>query len=152
MTRVDKRNAVMLLSLVALAAVVGSTVLAVYAVDETGTNKETKVGIRPWGLGHMRGWRPLGPIEVSADYKAKVISIAQSDPDVQGLLADGYNVTRVMPIIKSVVDANGAVTTKATSAIVELQKGKTSHASVQVSLDEAKVKQIVIQTRTVITK
>jgi len=57
-----------------------------------------------------------------------------------------------MPIIKSVVDANGAVTTKATSAIVELRKGTTSHASVLVSLDEAKVKQIVIQTRTVITK
>ena len=79
-------------------------------------------------------------------------NIAKSDTDVQNLLADGYNITSVRPIIKTVVDAEGDVVTKATSAVLMLQKDTTGLASVMVNLEEAKVTQIVILTRTVIEK
>ena len=79
-------------------------------------------------------------------------NIAENDTDVQNLIADGYNATSVRPIIKTVVDTEGNVVTKATSAVLILQKDTTGHASVMVSIEEAKVTQIVIQTRTVIDK
>ena len=40
------------------------------------------------------------PIEVSDEYKTAITTIAENDMDVQQLLADGYNVTRVLPIVK----------------------------------------------------
>jgi hypothetical protein len=71
---------------------------------------------------------------------------------VQNLLADGYNITSVRPIIKSVVDANGYVTTKVTSAIVILQKDTSGFATVSVNLEEGKVTEIVILGRAVTEK
>lgn len=71
---------------------------------------------------------------------------------MQNLLADGYNITSVRPIIKSVVDANGYVTTKVTSAIVILQKDTSGFATVSVNLEEGKVTEIVILGRAVTEK
>ena len=100
----------------------------------------------------MRGFGGFGSIEVSEEFEQTVISIAESDSDVQNLITDGYNVTSVRPIIKTVVDAEGNVVTKATSAVLTLQKDTTGHATVMVDIEEAKVTQIVILTRTVIDK
>jgi hypothetical protein len=115
------------------------------------------------GMGFERGHRggPMaefggfGAIEVSEEFEQKVTSIAESDSDVQNLLADGYNITAIRPIIKNVVDADGYVTTKATSAIIMLQKDTTDAfgcASVSVDVEAAKVTQVIILTRTVIDK
>jgi hypothetical protein len=113
------------------------------------------------GFGRGHGGGPMaapggfGAIEVSEEFEQKVTSIAENDSDVQNLLADGYNITAIRPIIKSVVDADGTVTTKATSAIVMLQKDTTDasgFASVSVDVEAAKVTQVVITTRTVIDK
>lgn len=71
---------------------------------------------------------------------------------MQNLLADGYNITSVRPIIKSVVDANGYVTTKVTSTIVILQKDTSDFATVSVNLEEGKVTEIVILGRAVTEK
>ena len=98
------------------------------------------------------GFGNFGSIEVSEEFKQTVTNIAESDEDVQNLIADGYNVTAVRPIIKTVVDAEGNVVTKATSAVLLLQKDTTGHASVLVNIEEAKVTQIIILTRTVIEK
>jgi hypothetical protein len=60
-----------------------------------------------------------------------------------------------MPIIKTVIDADGTLVTKATIAVVMLQKDTESAAgvaSVLVDLENSKVTQIVILTRTVIDK
>jgi hypothetical protein len=97
----------------------------------------------------------LGAIEVSEEFEQKVTSIAENDSDVQTLLADGYNITAIRPIIKSVIDADGYVTTQATSAIVMLQNDTTDasgFASVSVDIEAAKVTQVVITMRTVIDK
>jgi hypothetical protein len=98
------------------------------------------------------GFGGFGQIEVSDEFKQTVTNIAENDTDVQNLITQGYNVTSVTPIIKNVVDANGTVVTKATSAVLILQNGTTGRASVMVNIEEAKVTQIVILTRTVINK
>jgi hypothetical protein len=97
------------------------------------------------------GWRG-GNITVSQEYKNKVINIAQNDSDVQSLLADGYNITDVRPIINTVVEADGTVTMKATTAIVVLEKDTTGRAFATVNVEEGKVTEIVTLTRTVIEK
>jgi len=157
----DRRNALMLLSLVALAAVIGSTALTVYAADngeERGNGFAGWFnGRMPWGAcGQLGGWGHgggrYGFIEVSEEYKENVINIAKSDKDMQNLLNGGYNITGVRPIITTKVDAKGNVVMKATSAIVMLQKDTTGNASVWVNVEEGKVTRIVILTRTVIEK
>ena len=174
-----------MLTIVAIAAIMGGFLLTTQAADTSNTtatdtantttvttdNNYTAVpgwdngcmGFRGPGHGmgfgkHGFGGGPrgafggFGPVEVSSEFEQNVTNIAKSDTDVQKLLADGYNITLVRPVIKSVVDANGYVTTKATSAIVILQKDTTGLATVTVNIEEAKVTQIVILTRTVIEK
>jgi hypothetical protein len=132
-------------------------------VTTTSTDLQNEMAIPEWnvncmGFGRLgprfgrSGFGNFGPIEVSEEFKQTVTNIAESDQDVQNLVADGYNVTAVRPIIKTVVDAEGNVVTKATSAILLLQKDTTGHVTVLVNIEEAKVTQIVILTRTVIEK
>ena len=163
-TAIDRRKALTLLSVVALLAIM-STVVLTYAADN---GEESSNGSEGWFNGRMMlgpcgrlgGWRRgggrYGPIEVSEEYEENVINIAESDPDVQGLLNDGYSVVGVRPIITTRVDAEGNVVAKATNAIVVLEKDTASNASgnasVWVNLEEAKVTKIVIFTTTVIEK
>jgi hypothetical protein len=133
------------------------------SVTTTSTDLQSEMAIPDWNINCMGFGRPgprfgrsgfgnFGPIEVSEEFKQTVTNIAESDQDVQNLIVDGYNVTAVRPIIKTVVDAEGNVVTKATSAVLLLQKDTTGHATVLVNIEEAKVTQIVILTRTVIEK
>jgi hypothetical protein len=169
--------ALTLLTVVAFAAIMGGFLLTTKAADTTSTtdtNTATSTAngncmdIPSWnnfsmgfgrhgfgggpGAGFGAGPRGFGSVEVSAEFVQNVTNIAKSDADVQKLLADGYNITSVRPIIKTVVDAEGGVVTKATSAVVMLQKDTTGLATVTVNIEEAKVTQIVILTRTVIEK
>jgi hypothetical protein len=174
-----KITALALLAVVAFAAVMGGLLMTTKADDTTTTtdasttstatvtvdsNCSDVVGWNFGGMGFgrhgfggglrgpMGAFEGFGNIEVSAEFEQKVTDIAKNDTDVQNLLADGYNITAIRPIFKSVVDADGYVTTKATSAIVMLQKDTSGRALVSVNIDEAKVTKIVILTRTVIEK
>jgi preprotein translocase subunit SecF len=96
-----------------------------------------------------------GQVQVSDEFKENVTSIANADSDVQDLLNNGYNVTSVTPIFQSVVDGNGYVTTKASTAILTLTKDDSSSygkAQVLVDLDQATVTKIYIETKTLIEK
>jgi len=155
--KTDRKEALILLSVVALIAIASSSMLTVYATDN-GENSSyarwfngMKLGIGGRS-GRRCGGRPYGFIEVSEEYEANVISIAENDLDVQNLINEGYNVTGVRPIITTKIDAQGNVTTKATNAIIMLEKDTTSRASVWVNLEEGKVTRIVILTMTVIEK
>jgi len=171
MTVNRKITALALLSIVAFAAVIGGFLLTTQAADTTVTTDANTANtatitvdsncsdVLGWNFGGMGfgrrgfgGFGGFGPVEVSAEFVQNVTNIAKSDADVQKLLADGYNITLVRPVIKSVVDADGYVTAKATSAIVMLQKDTSGRASVFVNLEEGKVTRIVILTRTVIEK
>jgi hypothetical protein len=148
----------------AVAAIISGILLTTQAASATVTGDESSNSSTGWIFGNVGmgrcgrsgvgrwGLEPYGSVEVSEEFKQNVINIAESDTDVQALLNDGYNVTGVRPIIKSVVGAEGNVVTQATSAIVMLQKDTAGHASVLVDLEQGKVTQIVILTRTVIDK
>jgi hypothetical protein len=110
------------------------------------------MGFGRHGMGFARGVRDFGGIEVSDEYKAAVTAILENDTDVQQLLTDGYNVTRIMPVVKTVVDGEGNVATKATNATVILSKEGAGLALVSVDLTQNKVTQIVTYTKTVINK
>lgn len=157
-TTIDRKKALTLLSAVVVAAIIGSIALTAYAADNGQENSDGLMEKCGWSRGWLRGWRNCGFeqgryrfVEVSEEFKENVLNIAKSDDDVQALLDDGYNITAVRPFIKAIVEADGNVVTKATTAIVMLEKD-TSHASVWVDLEEAKVTKIVILTRTVIEK
>ena len=113
---------------------------------------------RAGGLGNATGYAcgqrmGLGRfVEVSEEFKTKVVNTAKNDTDVQKLLNDGYAVGVVRPLINSRIDANGYVVTKATGAILTLQKYTTGRAQVWVDLTKGKVVRLVISTRTVIEK
>jgi hypothetical protein len=118
------------------------------ACDYSGYYNDTRpfFGRQRWGWGHG------GSITVSQEFKDNVINITKSDSDVQKLLADGYDITDVRPIINTVVEADGTVTMKATSAIVTLYQDTTGRAFAWVDVEQGKVTKIVISTRTVIEK
>jgi len=115
-------------------------------------------GICGWSRGGLRrqgglfGRGGFGFVEVSEEFEENVITLAESDEDVQALLDDDYNITGVRPIVKTVIDGDGNVVTKATDAIVMLDKDETGKAVVWVDLEEGKVTKIVIVTITVIEK
>ena len=111
------------------------------------------MGFGGHGMGFGRhGMGGFGQIQVSDEYKTAVTTVAENDTDVQQLLSIGYNVTKVMPIIKTTIDAQGNVVTKATNATLVLVKDTTGMAFVSVDLEQSKVTQIVTYTRTVIEK
>ena len=101
------------------------------------------------GRGFMGGF---GNVEVSSEYTANVNAILGNDTDVQNLVSQGYNVTSINPIVKNIIEADGTLSTKATTAIVTLQNGTSGFATVSVDVSQSKVTQIVIITRTVIDK
>ncbi|MEM2147392.1 MAG: hypothetical protein QXJ94_02170 [Candidatus Bathyarchaeia archaeon] len=164
-----------ILSVVIAAAVISGIVLNAYssAVSASPVGEGTVQGLLAWnGLGleglnngnftadmfpsargGMRGHGCGGfLIEVSEEFKENVISIAENDSDVQSLLNEGYNITQVKPMIKMVVEGDGSVTTKATSAVLTLEKDTTGRATVWVDLEQGKVTKIAIMTLTVIDK
>jgi hypothetical protein len=164
MMKMDRSKALILLSVVAFATMLGGLYVTAYATNSSGNS--TAFGLRGSGIemapelfgsGFKGGLMPGGMgrngfVEVSAEYNQTVINIVESDSDVQNLLAEGYSISAVRPIIKSVVQADGTVVAKATSAVVILTKDTAGTASVWVDVTAGKVTKIVILTRTVIDK
>ncbi len=178
----NRSKSLMLLTIVILATIFSGIALTTMAADsgDESTDELTAVvaeteeestngcaefmpwrmmpGICGWSRGDLRGQGRVfgrcgfGFIEVSEEFKENVITLAESDEDVQALLDDGYNITGVKPIVKTVIDGDGNVVTKATDAIVMLDRDETGKACVWVDLEEGKVTKIVIVTRTIIEK
>jgi hypothetical protein len=140
-----------------MSAMLGSIALTAYA---TGNDEGNSAIQELWGWGQgfrggarMRGGRGCsGFVEVSEAYNETVINIVKSDQDVQNLLAEGYSISVVRPIIKTTVEADGSVVMKATNAIVLLSKDTTAKATAWVDLSAGKVTKIVTMTMTVIDK
>jgi hypothetical protein len=79
-------------------------------------------------------------ISISDEFKQKVISILQSDPDTATLLAQGYNITRIVPIkISAVIGGDGTVTLKVTKVAVVLSNGAGSKAVAVVDIEKGSV-------------
>ncbi|WP_455283724.1 hypothetical protein [[Eubacterium] cellulosolvens] len=146
---------VVVLSLVTVAAILGTMALTVSAADDGEESSSFPLWIAgrcEWGRGGLRGRGPFGFVEVSEEFEENAINIAKSDQDVLDLLDDGYSIAGVRPLIVTRVEANGDLVTKATGAFVVLEQNTTSIARVWVDLEEAKVTKIVIVAITVIEK
>lgn len=163
---IDKKKALVLLPVVVAAAIIGGIALSAYSAanacsavnGEDGWNGSAAwaengwmVGTQGWPRGGMLGRGCFG-FEVSDEFRDNVVNITKNDTDVLNLLNDGYNITGVRPIIKTAVEGDGSVVMKATGAIVMLEKNTTSHAIVKVDVENAKVTEIIILTKTVIEK
>jgi hypothetical protein len=155
----ERKVKLLMLSTVLILAILSGVAVMVYANGvANGTSTESNIMLNydgcPGGHGFGRqgfGWRG-GNVTVSQGYKDNVINIAKNDSDVQNLLAEGYNISDIRPIINTVIEADGTVTMKATTAIVVLEKGTTGRAFVTVNVEQGKVARIEILTRAVIEK
>ena len=129
--------------------------IATTFVDATGqetnaTNTRGFKGIVGW---LRQRWGRYGYVEGSERFKANAITIATSDQDVQELLNSGYSIIGVRPIIKSIVDDDGDVLSKATHAVVILKNEETMNfAVIWVDMNTSSVLKIVTLTRTVTDK
>jgi hypothetical protein len=107
-------------------------------------------GGRGTGMGGPMG--QIGHIQLSAEFNQTINSILTNDSDVQNLIAQGYNVTSVRPILTPTINGNGTVTTQASTAVVTMVNGTYGFATIKVDLTNAKVTEIVTLIRTVIDK
>ena len=105
---------------------------------------------RGHGVGPMGG--SMSNIEVSDEYTANVNAILSNDSDVANLISEGYNVTSINPVVKNVIEGDGTLVTKATTAIVTMQNGETGIATVKVDVENSAVLKITIVTTIVIDK
>jgi hypothetical protein len=132
------------------------SVTATTSTSTDTTTASTGSGMQMMDQGGMGGHGGKGHqnsnIEISSEYNATVTAILQNDTDVANLLSQGYNVTSIHPIIKTVVAGDGTVTSKATTATVTLTNGTTGYAKVTVDIANSKVTYIETVTRTVIDK
>jgi hypothetical protein len=153
---VNKQKSLLLLSVLAIAAVMSGFAITAYATENDLNDTELPDFPRHRGFGRGRGHRQggmFGPVEVSEEYQANVIAITENDEDVKALLADGYTIAGVKPMIKPYVDADGDVTVTATTAIVKLiNDDSTTRAAIMVDLNTNSVTQIRIMTQTLIEK
>jgi len=164
---IERRKILILLSVVVAAVVISGIVLNAYSTAnaQTTVNGEQfwsydarclignmSTEMQGWSRGGMRGRGFFGFVEVSDEFKENVVNIAENDADVQNLINEGYNITSVKPLIKSIVERDGTVVTKATSAILILEKDTTGRALVWVDLEQEKATRIEILTITVIEK
>lgn len=171
-----KTIAVSLVALTALAAVMGAVAMSSFAAADTNstTSDPTTVtaqdssGNQPMfsanmmgeqgfggmqgGRGHgcMNGMGAMGNLEVSSEYNATVNTILSSDTDVQTLLTQGYSVKAIQPIVHNIIEGDGTIATKASTAMVILENGTHGYSIVNVDIANAKVTQIT--TTTVIDK
>jgi len=87
-------------------------------------------------------------VEVSDEFKAKILSILQSNDNTSSLLQQGYNVTRIIPVKFSfVIGGDGTVTIKVTQVVVELVKD-SNRAAVWIDVATGNILKIVTVTVT----
>ncbi|MCS7111567.1 MAG: hypothetical protein N3D82_01750 [Ignisphaera sp.] len=97
-----------------------------------------------WGRNHLKNHLKLQHfVEISEEYRAKVISILKNDPDTGKLLEEGYNITMIKPLPKMHVQGDGSVVIRATQAYVYLRKNTAGRVVVLVDIGEGKVLKIL---------
>ncbi|MEM1526338.1 MAG: hypothetical protein QW775_04805 [Ignisphaera sp.] len=87
--------------------------------------------------------RPGIIVEVSEEFKQKVIEILELDSNTSSLLVNGYNITRIEPIIRFVIQGDGNVIMRATKAVVLMVKPGEGRAIAYVNLETNTVEKLV---------
>ena len=90
-----------------------------------------------------RGLNRFG-VELSDEFKSRVLEIAGNDEDVQSLLSSGYEVKDIRLIhVKLTVQGNGQVAMYADKVLLVLAKGDYNRAYVEIDFEAGKVIRIV---------
>ncbi|MBS7639918.1 MAG: hypothetical protein QW600_02710 [Candidatus Bathyarchaeia archaeon] len=114
-----------------------------------------------WALGDECGrWKvafkgSFGKIELelSEEFRERVLEIAGSDGDVRNLLNNGYNVSCIRPVhMKGVVQESGQVTIEVEKVLLILTKNGSNRAFVEIDFKAGRVTRITIVSVTVIDK
>lgn len=150
---VIRTTAVGIIALLAISFAIMSVYSARNNLGVPGLFGGSKALARGEGI-QTRGWFKgfkFKNLEVSEEFSQKILEIANSDPDVQNLLNEGYEVKEVIPTIKAIVQGSGEVKLMSTGAFVTMTKN-SSWAVLQVDLTAGKVTKITIFSRTVIEK
>ncbi|MEM1607335.1 MAG: hypothetical protein QXW55_04780 [Candidatus Bathyarchaeia archaeon] len=114
-----------------------------------------------WMLGNECGrWKMIvkgdfrrAELELSEEFKERVLDIARRDEDVQNLLSEGYNFSCIRSVhIKSVVQENGQVTIEVNEVLLVLTKNECNRAFIEVDLKAERVIRIIIVNVTVVEK
>jgi len=145
----NRKTIILTSTIIILAAIITAQAINVYA------NQTIQGNLKPnlkWPWTNGKGKIAPRQIEVSEEYKQKVVSIAQNDPDIKNLINNGYNITAIKPIIKATIKADGTIELKASKAIITLMKSKTERATALVDLEQGKITKIIITTVTIIEK
>ena len=140
------RRLVALIAVAIAVAVIGASLVIAFAQASSNRAVQQPQPPYPWMPLHMKhrfrgfwGARAM-EISISDEFKQKVISILQSDPDTASLLAQGYNITRIVPVkISAVIGGDGTVTLKVTKVAVTLSNGAGSKAVAVVDIVKGSV-------------
>ncbi len=148
-----ERKTIVALALLAVAVVAISVGILVTYVEAKSTDQVEGPFMNMWRRimwrnAIVRGVaKDIGPrVEVSDEFKELVVKIVSSDADTSKLLAEGYNITNIRPVIKAYVGADGTVNLKAVEAIVTLNKSGTGRALAIVNIEQGKVVKIYMYT------
>jgi len=151
----------------AVAAVISAVYVYAYRGFENVVTQSFQNGVQPcscnitgsmikhrWMLewrvkGFGRGVPPRAfSVEVSDEFKEKILSILQSNADTSSLLQQGYNVTRIIPVkFSSVIGGDGTVTVKVAQVVVVLAED-SNRAAVWIDVASGNVLKIVTVTVT----
>lgn len=117
------KSIILTLSIGIIAAVIITSVLlttymananSLYSLtDDTGKVQQARranlrfmLKARKW-INSIKGRNCLRSLELSEEFKENVMTIINEDPDVQNLLNEGYEVVKMKPIIKAVIEGDG---------------------------------------------
>ncbi|MEM1645568.1 MAG: hypothetical protein QXL96_06840 [Ignisphaera sp.] len=82
-------------------------------------------------------------VEISNEFKEKVIKILELNPNTSNLLANGYNITYIKPIINLIVQGDGSVVMKVIRAIVLMVKPGEGRVLAYVNLETSTIEKLI---------
>ncbi len=82
-------------------------------------------------------------IEISSEFRNRILAILKSNDNTSKLLSEGYNVSKMIPAgMKMVIGGDGTVTLRVTKVVVELAKN-SSRALVWIDVESGSIIKIM---------
>ena len=86
----------------------------------------TRLGLKARTWFEWRWGLPSRLVQVSPEYNETVMDILRSNEETSKLLAQGYNVISIRPVIRAYIEGDGTVVFKAQQALVVLSDGSAT--------------------------
>jgi len=126
----NKKVAYGVIIVIALAIAIGGAwaLASAQSIDnETcGQARTTRLGLKARTWFEWRWGLPSRLVQVSLEYNETVMDILHSNEETSKLLAQGYNVISIRPVIRAYIEGDGTVVFKAQQALVVLSDGSVT--------------------------